>query len=198
MLVIPLLSVIMNVYQTVGRGCGQTCNPPPGKFIAFGIMAFVAAWIMAITGALPGVSPFTNLTWYTAAQAHLNLYGFFSMILFGAIYYILPRVIGADWPKPSFVRMHYWLAAAGILLLVVPLAVGGILQGVRLNRPPADFINVTLHFLRLATLGELLILVGHLLFLGNVMMLLTRYARTLLTPVYVTARDSLKTAEVKP
>jgi cytochrome c oxidase cbb3-type subunit I len=194
-------SVMLNVYKTVGYGCGQTENPPSGKFIAFGAMAFVVSWLMNIANAVPPVSSVTNLTWFTTAQSHLNSYGFFAMTLFGAIYYIVPQVTGMEWPSAKSVRAHYWLAAAGILLLVVPLAVGGVWQGVRLNDPKVSFPDITrstLMFLRVATLGELCLLAGHLLLLNNIVRLTVRYARAHWLPVVIEFKAAPKPAEVKP
>ena len=48
------------------------------------------------------------------------------MTMFGAIYHIVPQVTGMEWPCAKSVRRHYWLAAVGIILIVLPLAIGGI------------------------------------------------------------------------
>jgi cytochrome c oxidase cbb3-type subunit I len=198
--VITVLSVMLNVYQTVGRGCSQSENPPPGKFIAFGTTAFVVAWLMNVAGALPGVREVTHFTWFTVAQEQLNLYGFFAMTMFGAIYHIVPQVAGLDWPSAKSVRAHFWLAAAGMVLSAAPLAIGGVLQGIRLNHAEVEFMDLTrgtLPFLRVSTLGELLILSGHLLFLANLLRLWVRYCRIRLAPVCAAATVELTAAEVK-
>lgn len=197
--IIPVLAVVMNVFQTCGRGCSQTENPTPGKFIAFGVMAFVVSWLMNVVAALPMVSPITNFTWFTVAQAQLNSYGFFAMTMFGAIYYILPRVTGIEWPCPKSARAHYWLAALGIILVAAPLAIGGVLQGLKLNSPAvfADSTKAMLPFLRASTTGELLIALGHLLFALNLTGLVIRLAKAKCLPAFATATAQLKTAGVK-
>jgi cytochrome c oxidase cbb3-type subunit 1 len=199
--VVTILSVMLNVYKTVGRGCSQTENPPSGKFFAFGIMAFVVAGLMNVVGAIPQISTVTNFTWFTIAQSQLNSYGFFAMTMFGAIYYIVPQVIGIEWPCQKSVRAHFWLAATGIILVVVPLAIGGVIQGMKLNDPQIPFVDLTkatLPFLRASTTGELLIAAGHLLFAMNLARLVVRLAWTHLAPAYADATVELKPAEVKP
>jgi cytochrome c oxidase cbb3-type subunit 1 len=92
------------------------------------------------------------------------------MIMFGAVYYIVPRVTGVEWPCAKFVRAHFWLAAIGILLLVIPLAIGGVMQGLKLNNPQIAFVDLaktTLPFLRASTTGELFIALGHIVFFLN-------------------------------
>jgi cytochrome c oxidase cbb3-type subunit 1 len=199
--VVTILSVMLNVYKTVGRGCSQTENPPSGKFFAFGIMAFVVAGLMNVVGAIPQISTVTNFTWFTIAQSQLNSYGFFAMTMFGAIYYIVPQVIGVEWPCQKSVRAHFWLAATGIILVVVPLAIGGVIQGMKLNDPQIPFVDLTkttLPFLRASTTGELLIAAGHLLFAMNLTRLVVRLAWSHLAPAYAAATVDLKPAEVKP
>jgi cytochrome c oxidase cbb3-type subunit I len=198
---IPVLSVIVNIYKTCGRGCTQTDNPTPGKFIAFGTMAFVAAWLMNAFGAIPSVSPFTNLTWFTVAQWQLNIFGFFAMTMFGAIYYIVPRVTGIEWPFAKSPRWHYWLAAIGIILIALPLGIGGIVEGFNWHNLKMTNVAVAkcaLNFLRVSTLGEVLILAGNLMLLGNLIGLSVRYYKTHFVPVYKDAIMEVKPAEVKP
>jgi cytochrome c oxidase cbb3-type subunit 1 len=121
--------------------------------------------------------------------------------MFGAIYHIVPLVTGLEWPSIKFVRAHFWLATAGIVLFALPLAIGGVLQGLKLNDPQIAFIDVaksTMMFLRISTTGEVLILFGHLLFLANLTGLSVRYYRIHFLPVYRDAVAPLKPAEVKP
>jgi cytochrome c oxidase cbb3-type subunit 1 len=84
-----------------------------------------------------------------------------------------------EFPAPKLINVHFWLATIGILLIVLPFAVGGIVQGVMLQNPANPFLNVTkvvsLMFLRLSTLGDVLILIGHLAFISNVVGLVRRF-----------------------
>lgn len=198
--VVTVLSVMVNICNTCGRGeCSKTENPPPGKFIAFGLMAFAVAWLMNIVNAFPQTSVFTRFTWFTVAQFQLNVYGFFGMTLFGAIYYIVPLVTGLEWPCAKSVRAHYWLAAIGTVLFVLPLAIGGIVEAAKWNNPavtPADVTKISLNFLRISTMGEILVLLGQLLLLFNIVGLSVRYYRTNFAPFVVDA--TALPAEVKP
>jgi len=163
-------------------------------------MAFVVAWLMNVLGAVPGVSSITNLTWYGVGQWQLNVFGFFGMAMFGAIYHIMPQVAGIEWPCIKSVRRHYWLAALGIILIVLPLAIGGIIQGFNWANPKISNVDVAknaLHFLRISTLGELLILVGNLMLLGNLIGLSVRYCKTHFVPVYKEVTTELNPAEAK-
>jgi cbb3-type cytochrome oxidase subunit 1 len=72
---------------------------------------------------------------------------------------------------------------AGIALFVVPLAIGGIVQGLKLQDPNVAFADSTkamLPFLRVSTTGLLFILLGNLLFFVNVIGLTFLWKITLL------------------
>lgn len=198
---VTALSVLIIIYRSAVSGPSSPGNPPTGKFFALGAMAFVVSWLMNAAGAIPEIRAVTQFTWFTVAQWQLNVYGFFAVTMIGAIYYIVPRVAGIDWPWKNWVRAHYWMAAFGIALMVLPLAIGGVLQGTRLNQPAIAVTAIaksSVHFLRLASVGELLLLLGHLLLLANLIRLVARYARAHFGPVYAAATVELKPAEVKP
>jgi cytochrome c oxidase cbb3-type subunit 1 len=130
----------------------------------------------------------------------LRLYGFFAMTMFGAAYYILPRAVGIEFPFAKFIRAHFWCGVIGTLLIVFPLAIGGVVQGFKLVNPNVAFLDVTksaLMFLRLSTLGELLLALGNLLFLLNVFAMIACYYRTVCTKAYKEATVQLEPAEVK-
>lgn len=199
--VITVLSVMANVHKTCGRGCSQTENPTPGEFIAFGTIAFVVSWLMNVVNAIPQINSVTNFTWFTVSQWQLNIFGFFAMTMFGAIYYIVPRVTGVEWPWAKWVRLHFWLAAIGIILIALPLAIGGIVEGFNwrnLKMSNVDVAKNALNFLRVSTVGELLILLGNLMLLGNLIGLSVRYYRIHFVPVCREATAELKPAEGKP
>jgi hypothetical protein len=68
----------------------------------------------------------------------------------------------------------------GILFLWLPLAIGGIVQGNQLQNstPFAASFNTSLLFLRISTIGDLLLLGSHVLFLVNVFGISNRYWRS--------------------
>ncbi|MEI9962297.1 MAG: cbb3-type cytochrome c oxidase subunit I [Limisphaerales bacterium] len=79
--------------------------------------------------ACPQFGHLTQFTWFNVAQTQLQIYGFFIITMFGAIYYILPRMMGFELPFPKFVRVQHWCFMLGVILLVGSLAIGGIAQG---------------------------------------------------------------------
>jgi cytochrome c oxidase cbb3-type subunit 1 len=198
---VTLISLGLNIYETKRGAQSKSAAPDfAPAFIYFGLGMFQLAGLARILGAFPEVGLVTRFTWFTVAQSQLNLYGFFTMTMFGAIYYIVPRVAGIEWPCAGSVRWHFRLAALGLVLFVFPLAAGGVAQGLKLNSPLAfaDVTKATLPFLRASTLGDLLMAVGHLLLVANLIRLAVRYGRIHFVPLCKSATAELKPAEVKP
>jgi cytochrome c oxidase cbb3-type subunit 1 len=201
--VVPALAVTTNLCATMGCLIRSTSGNAPARFIALGVSAFLVSWALNAVAAVPVISPIVHFTWFTIAVSQLNIYGFFALTMIGAIYHIVPRVTGIEWPRQGLIRAHLWLAAGGILLFAAPLALGGVLQGINLNFGAktvafASVSHATLPWLRISTLGELMMLAGHFLLVANIAALSVHYYRTHWVPVYKSAAAELKPAEVKP
>jgi cytochrome c oxidase cbb3-type subunit I len=199
--VIGIVAVALNVHGTLGGQCSKLMAHPSLRFIGFGVVAFIVGGLMSAADSLSEFSHVTHFTWFTVARGLLNSYGFFAMVMFGAVYYIVPQLLGLEFPSAKLVRAHFWTAAAGILLFVVPLAAGGIVQGVKLQHPNIPFTDIargTLPFLRASTMGDLLIALGHLMFLVNLAGLVIRFYRARAVSAWAAATAEVRTAEARP
>jgi cytochrome c oxidase cbb3-type subunit 1 len=172
----------------------------PFCFIRFGLLSFVLSSLMLIAMACPRISRVTEFTWFGPAQTQLQLYGFFALTMFGAIYHLLPRVVGFEWPFPKLARLQFWLSMPGVVLLVLPLAIGGVEQGTKLNHSDIAFMDATkamLPFLRTSTIGLLLILLGNSLFALNIFAMTFVWEKSLIKKVFAVVTAPLERSEVK-
>jgi cbb3-type cytochrome oxidase subunit 1 len=53
-----------------------------------------------------------EFTWFGPAQVQLQILGFFAIVICGAIYELLPRVMGFELPFPKFVRVQHWFSCS--------------------------------------------------------------------------------------
>jgi cbb3-type cytochrome oxidase subunit 1 len=86
-------------------------------------------------------------------------------------------------------------------LFVVPLAVGGIVQGLKLRHADIAFTDIakgTLPFLRVSTVGDLLLALGHVMLLANLAGLVVRFYRARAWAAWAEATAELKPAEATP
>jgi cytochrome c oxidase cbb3-type subunit 1 len=135
------------------------------RFVGFGVLAYVIGGFSDAVTTLRGVAQITQFTWVEAARTQLFLLGAYSMIIFGAIYFIVPRITNQPWLSTSLVRAHLASQIIGVLVLVAGLLVAGIIQGQGLADAAlsfADVANRVRPWLLIATAGQALLLVGNL------------------------------------
>ena len=163
-LVPGLIAVAINFNKTFSGAAAKLKQSPPLRFVVFGAVAYWLAGALTILSAFPFFSQIAHFTFFSPARTQLFLYGFFAMTMFGAIYCVVPLLIQNEWPSAKLIRLHGALAALGVAIYVGASAIGGILQGLALNDaqvPFADALNRALMFLRLGTLGDLLMAAGN-------------------------------------
>jgi cytochrome c oxidase cbb3-type subunit I len=179
MTTIPVIAIVLNLWQTI-RGQHQHLDSSwPLKFTYVGLMFWVIASVQLIVGSVPAVSSLTDFTWFTVSQKNLWVYGFFALTMFGAMYYILPRVVGMEWPSAKLIWWHFTLTFVGVLVSYIALLVGGIAQGYLLTNPQNSFIAIlhsTMMAVRVSTIGDLLLVLGQIAALLNFSLLVARVA----------------------
>ena len=167
MMVIPVFAVTVNLHMTVLGNFKALIYSPTLRFIVLGTMLYTAASVQGSLEALRSVNTVTHFTHFTVAHAHLGLYGFFSMVMFGAIYFIMPRVMNWEWPYPRLISLHFWLVFIGFLIYFIWLSIGGWLQGLAMLDPDKPFMQsvaVTLPYLQARSIGGALMTLGHFVF----------------------------------
>ncbi len=119
---------------------------------------------------------------------YMGLYAFFTMVTFGSMYYIVPRLVGREWRYASLIKLHFWSSTYGIGLMVLLLLVGGFVQGLSLNDPTLSFDETTqsiLPYLRGRTLSWILLTVSHFIFAFHFGLMLLGFGRTASVPTFL-------------
>ena len=119
------------------------------RFTCAGLIFWVVAGAQQVAGALPSVGALTDFTSFTTAQRDLFRYGFLAMTMFGAIYYIVPRLAEAKSGAPDALwkgwltrNGTFGLMLAGVVTGYFSLLVAGVWQGVELQNPANSFVSV--------------------------------------------------------
>ena len=197
--IVPILAVWMVASKTVG-GANVPGQGGSFCFIKFGIVSFTVSGLLYICGACPQYGRVLEFTWFGVAQVQLQLLGFFAMVMFGAIYHLLPRVMGRELPFPKLARAHFWVSILGVVLFVFPLIMAGLAQGIKWQHPEATFADISaaaLTFLRISTTGQLFILLGALMFAVNLLAMTIQWKLALLKSLIAAVKAPLPDAEVK-
>jgi len=115
------------------------------KFIAFGVAAYALGAAMDALTSFHSMAEHTQFTYFDEAQKQLALYGAASSILFGGIYYAVPRISGKAWLSGNLVLAHIGLTLVGIVMLVASLVAASATQTRGLMDPKLSFEEITLH-----------------------------------------------------
>jgi cytochrome c oxidase cbb3-type subunit 1 len=177
MMVVPVISVAVNHHMTMIGHFRALRHSPTLAFVVTGAMMYTLVSVQGSLQSLRSINTVTHFTHATVAHAHLGVYGFVSFIMFGSLYFILPRLTRWEWPFPRLIQAHYGLALSGILVYFVFLSIGGVLQGLKMldaSAPFQDSVLVTHPYLIARSVGGALMTLGHIIFAYHVLVLVKR------------------------
>jgi cytochrome c oxidase cbb3-type subunit 1 len=129
LLLVPAGIVALNHHLTTRGKHGLIESSPTLRFIFVGSFSFV---VMSGVSALIGNFWTGSKMQFTHAEYGYHItavYAFFSMTLFGAIYYITPRLAGCEWLSARLIRSHFWFSVYGIAAIAICMVLGGLAQG---------------------------------------------------------------------
>jgi cytochrome c oxidase cbb3-type subunit 1 len=191
LLIVQIVTVTANLVLTMRGNYHMVYHSPTIRFTFFGAIAFSIASVLGLLASLRSVDRVLHFTEATSAIDTAILYAFFSMAMFGAIYYIMPRLVGCEWLSSSMISLHFWGAAYGGGMAILLLLFGGIATGLTLADPEALFSQVVQigYYSHLGrTIGLILLSLGHLIFALHFLLMLLRIGQpggqaTLFAPI---------------
>ena len=195
--IIPVATVALNLHTTMVGNFGLMRYSPTLRFTVFGSFAYTAFSLVGILISLRSMARYVHFTQAGVGYSHLGLYAFFTMIMFGSMYYIVPRLVGREWRYASLIKLHFWGSAYGIMLMVMLLLVGGYAQGKDMDDTARSFTQSTqsiLPYLRGRTLSGILLTTAHLVFAFHFGLMLLGLGRTATVPTFLNPSEE----DVKP
>ena len=128
-ILLAILATVFNLLVTL-KGCSKLWEFSPSlRFTVFGMLMLAVYAVLAALSSTYSFGRDLQFSHFLVGLDTLAIYGFFSMTVFGAIYFIVPRITGAEWPSGKRIRTHFWYSTYGIITLVVTMLIGGIAQG---------------------------------------------------------------------
>jgi len=158
---ISLISTAFSAEHTVGHHGGVVF-----PFLVLSSVAFVVTGACEQILSIRGAADLLRFTMFRECNTLLWIYGFFSFIVFGSMYYIVPRLLDFGWRSAMLVRIHYYTSLYGILLVIAMLGFGGVMQGRQLEYPDVQVTinsvnDVCISYYIAATMCVSLVAVGN-------------------------------------
>ncbi len=177
MMLVPIATVTTNLMFTMRGHTQMVYYSPTIRFTYFGTVAFAVASVTGLLASLRSIDRVVHFTQFQAAHQHLVIYAFFSMVMFGAIYYITPRLVGCEWLSSTMIKLHFWGAAYGGGVMIAMLAFSGMAAGLTIVDPEATFtqvIQIGQVYLAGHSLAFAIVAVAHVIFALHFLLMLLR------------------------
>jgi cytochrome c oxidase cbb3-type subunit 1 len=172
MLLLPVIIIAINFHGTLSSagGWARAWNDTTLRFVSFGAVAFTLYGVLAGAFSFRDSNALVRFTSFAAGQEQLLTYAFATMVLFGAAYFVLPRLTGSLWPSAKLVHLHFWATALGVAATLVALLGGGWQEGALLKDATVklpEVIRAGSTWYPVLTAAALLLLLGHVAFALN-------------------------------
>lgn len=140
-ILLSVLAVGINHYLTIRGRLSYWNFSPSLRFTLFGGIAFTLYASLGALSSFFAAGKLLQFSQFTTGLDSLAIYGFFSMTVFGAIYFIVPRITKCEWPSGGLIDRHFWFSTYGVGTLVFVMLVGGMAQGGAQYQWDLPFIN---------------------------------------------------------
>ena len=126
---IPAIAVAVNLLKTAAGAPETVVNSPTLRFTVAGLIGLLVTGFAATFLNTPSTLKLTQFSLSQYGFDILALYGFFSFIAFGMIYFVVPRVTRREWLSSRLIKMHFFLSIYGVVTIALVAVFGGLMQG---------------------------------------------------------------------
>lgn len=131
LLSLPAVTAAWNILRTTQQAGDVVGHSPSLRFTIAGIVGLIVLAFAAVFLNIPGKTlEITQFSLSGYGFDILALYGFFSFVMFGAVYFIVPRVTRREWISRRLIKIHFLFSIYGLLTIALVALFGGLLQGI--------------------------------------------------------------------
>ena len=179
MLWAPSWGGMVNGLFTLRGAWQKVVDDPVLKFMVVAVTAYGMATFEGPMLSIKSVNALAHYTDWVIAHVHTAALGWNGFLIFGMVYWLLPRLFQTKLHSRRLASVHFWIATFGIILYALSIYSAGLTQGLmwrafdatgRLQFP--DFIETTVKLIPMywvRVLGGGLYLTGMVLFGYNIL-----------------------------
>ncbi len=128
---IPAFTAAVNILRTATADPDAVNHSPTLRFTMAGVVGLIVMAVAAVFLNIPGwTMQLSQFSMSGYGFEILALYAFFSFVMFGAIYFIVPRVTRREWLSRRLIKMHFFFSVYGIMIIAIAAIFGGLQQGI--------------------------------------------------------------------
>jgi cytochrome c oxidase cbb3-type subunit 1 len=127
---VPTAAIAVSTLRTMISAPEKFAYSPALRFTAAGVVCMLLLGVASVFTNLPNSTlPLAQFSITSYGMDILALYGCFSFVMFGAIYFIVPRVTRREWLSKRFIKWHFLFSMYGVITVAVLAVLGGLLHG---------------------------------------------------------------------
>ncbi len=141
MLIAPSWGGMLNGLMTLRGAWDRVREEPVLKFMVVAVTAYGMATLEGPLLSLKNVNAIAHFTDWIVAHVHVGGLGWNGFLIFGILYWIVPRMWRTNLYSVKLANVHFWLGTLGIIFYAMPMYVSGVVQSLMWKEfNPAGFL----------------------------------------------------------
>ena len=147
MLIAPSWGGMLNGLMTLRGAWDRVREEPVLKFMVVAVTAYGMATLEGPLLSLKNVNAIAHFTDWIVAHVHVGGLGWNGFLIFGILYWMVPRMWNTKLFSTSLANVHFWLGTLGIIFYALPMYVSGVVQSLMWKEFNAEGFLVYKNFL---------------------------------------------------
>lgn len=176
---VPLIAIAISTLRTMVSDPARFSASPSLRFASAGI---VCMFVLGLCGTLINIPestlPLSQFSFSQYGMDILSIYGCFSFVMFGAIYFIVPRLTRREWLSSRMINWHFLLSMYGVVTIALLAVLGGLLHGQGQESFMFEWSSTRAYPYQIATLvAWCFVLISNLFFFVHLLFMWARLGR---------------------
>ncbi|MBX2965807.1 MAG: cytochrome-c oxidase, cbb3-type subunit I [Cyclobacteriaceae bacterium] len=128
MLIAPSWGGMLNGLFTLRGAWDRVREDPVLKFMVVAITAYGMATLEGPLLSLKNINAIAHFTDWIVAHVHVGGLGWNGFLIFGILYWVVPRMWGTKLYSTKLANIHFWIGTLGIIFYALPMYIAGVVQ----------------------------------------------------------------------
>lgn len=128
MLIAPSWGGMLNGLFTLRGAWDRVREDPVLKFMVVAVTAYGMATLEGPLLSLKNVNAIAHFTDWIVAHVHVGGLGWNGFLIFGILYWVVPRMWGTNLYSTKLANVHFWIGTLGIIFYALPMYISGVVQ----------------------------------------------------------------------
>jgi cytochrome c oxidase cbb3-type subunit I/II len=147
MLIAPSWGGMLNGLLTLRGAWDKVREDVVLKFMVVAVTAYGMATLEGPLLSLKNVNAIAHFTDWIVAHVHVGGLGWNGFLIFGILYWIVPRMWATSLYSNKLANLHFWLGTLGIIFYALPMYTSGVVQSLMWKEFNAEGFLVYKNFL---------------------------------------------------